>query len=64
MIPFFLTSCKKIIKKRETGQVWNFKSNGSQTYRSGKSQPVHVVTNGEEGDLERLDYQGHSQRNL
>jgi hypothetical protein len=61
MIPFSLTSCKKIIKKRETGQVWNLKPNGSQTYRSGKSQPVHVVTN---GDLDRLDYQGHSQRNL
>jgi hypothetical protein len=64
MIPFSMTSCKKIIKKRKTGQLWNLKPNKSQTYRSGKSQPGHVVKNGEEGDLDGLDYQGHSQRNL
>jgi hypothetical protein len=37
----------KKIKKRKTGQVWNLKPNGSQTYKFGKSQPAHVVKNGE-----------------
>jgi hypothetical protein len=64
MIPFSMTSCKKIIKKRKTGQVWNLKPNKSQTYRSVKSQPGHVVKNGEEGEEDRGDLQGHIQRIL
>jgi hypothetical protein len=55
---------KKTVKKLETGQVWNLKPNGSQIYRSGKSQPAHVVKNGEEREQDGADLEGHIQRNL
>jgi hypothetical protein len=66
MLLLSLISRKKKNKTvtRQTGQVWNLKPNVSQTYRSAKSQPGHVVKNGEEGEQDRGDLEGHIQRYL
>jgi hypothetical protein len=52
------------VKKRETGQIWNLKPNGKQTYRLEMSQPGHVVKNGEEGEQHGGDLEGLIQRML